>query len=230
MSSHATPTRLPFPNSATPRSTSTSSSSTTPPTIPSSSSSNVKPTAAPIDLSSLLAAHASAPNPHAAALDQALSERNQLSSQNSQLWKLIEKQRSGYNQMLKELERVRAERDSLRSRVNSGSQTREKVLKPSVSNSAMSASSGANGPVVADVKPLAVRHHSDDVGESLAFSLDRSDLILFASNTTQRTHSSGPTFTHPISCDTTRTFPLRVSSYSQRIRVNCVTRYATNFS
>jgi RalA-binding protein 1 len=182
MSSHATPSRpadrdrLPFPYSGTPqshRSTSTSSSSTTPPTIQSSSSTNalssspnVKPTAAPISLSSLLAAHASAQNPHAAALDQALFERNQLSSQNSQLWKLIEKQRSGYNQMLKELERVRAERDSLRGRVSSGGQTKEKVLKASVSNSAMSSS--ANGPVVAsvDVRPLAVRHHSDDMGES----------------------------------------------------------------
>jgi RalA-binding protein 1 len=113
-----------------------------------------------------------APNPHAAALDQALFERNQLSSQNSQLWKLIEKQRSGYNQMLKELERVRAERDSLRGRVSStggGGQTREKVLKGSVSSSAMSSigSGNTNGAAAtsAEIKPLTVRHHSDDSGE-----------------------------------------------------------------
>lgn len=45
------------------------------------------------------------------ALETVLSERNMLSSQNAQLWKLIEKQRVGYSSLMKELERVRAERD-----------------------------------------------------------------------------------------------------------------------
>ena len=160
--------RLPFPYTGTPpsqRTTPSASTNSTP------SASNVKPTTAPISLSSLLAAHASAPHPHAAALDQALSERNQLSSQNSQLWKLIEKQRSGYNQMLKELERVRAERDSLRSRVGGPSKAREKTLKGSVSNSAMSGSSSSVASTAAssgttETRPPPARHHSDNIGKS----------------------------------------------------------------
>ncbi|KAG8882576.1 hypothetical protein FRB97_008085 [Tulasnella sp. 331] len=46
-----------------------------------------------------------------AALDAAITERNVLSSQNAQLWKLVEKQRVGYAGVMKELDRVRAERD-----------------------------------------------------------------------------------------------------------------------
>ncbi|ESK85055.1 hypothetical protein Moror_15699 [Moniliophthora roreri MCA 2997] len=83
-----------------------------------SSSSSTTIPAAPLSLDGLLAAHASAPDPHIAALDQALSERNVLSAQNSQLWKLIEKQRAGYNQILKELERVRSERDTYKARLS----------------------------------------------------------------------------------------------------------------
>lgn len=157
--------RLQFPHSTPshhhpspgPTRTTTSSTSSTPPHMQqsTSNSSNAKPTAAPITLAALLEQHASAPNPHMAALDQALAERNALSSQNSQLWKLIEKQRSGYNQMLKELERVRAERDSLRGRVGSGG-SRERSVKPSTSNSAMASSNG-------DARPVPTRHVSDDV-------------------------------------------------------------------
>ena len=120
-----------------------------------STSSTTKPTAAPITLAALLEQHASAPNPHLAALDQALAERNALSSQNSQLWKLIEKQRSGYNQMLKELERVRAERDSLRGRIGSGG-SRQRSIKSSTLNSTVPLSNG-------DTKPAPARHLSDDV-------------------------------------------------------------------
>lgn len=71
----------------------------------------------PISLETLLATHASAPNPILAALDQVLSERNVLSTQNTQLWKLIEKQRAAYNQVLKEIERVRSERESYKTRL-----------------------------------------------------------------------------------------------------------------
>jgi hypothetical protein len=39
-----------------------------------------------------------------------LSERNLFSTQNAQFWKLIEKHRVGYSQLLKEVERMRAER------------------------------------------------------------------------------------------------------------------------
>ncbi|KAG1726688.1 hypothetical protein EDD22DRAFT_741675, partial [Suillus occidentalis] len=73
----------------------------------------------PISLETLLATHASAPNPTLAALDQVLSERNVLSTQNTQLWKLIEKQRATYNQVLKEIVRVRSERDTYKTRLQS---------------------------------------------------------------------------------------------------------------
>jgi len=46
-----------------------------------------------------------------AALDAVLAERNMLSSQNAQLWKLIEKQRASYANAVKDLERIRGERD-----------------------------------------------------------------------------------------------------------------------
>nr|GAT55103.1 predicted protein [Mycena chlorophos] len=93
--------------------TSSSSSSSLPPQTPSGASGP----AAAISLDSLLLAHATDPDPKLAALEHAVSERNTLSSQNSQLWKLIEKQRSGYNQILKELERVRSERDGYKSKL-----------------------------------------------------------------------------------------------------------------
>lgn len=140
------------PSPGLPRTT-LSASSSTPHTQ--QSTSTTKPTAAPITLAALLEQHASASNPYLAALDQALAERNALSSQNSQLWKLIEKQRSGYNQLLKEFERVRAERDSLRGRVSSGG-SQERSNKSSTSNSAVALSNG-------DARPTPARHLSDDV-------------------------------------------------------------------
>ncbi|KAF7370790.1 hypothetical protein MSAN_00712500 [Mycena sanguinolenta] len=73
--------------------------------------------AAAMTLDALLSTHAAAQDPKLAALDQAVSERNVLSSQNTQLWKLIEKQRTGYNQILKELERVRGERDGYKTKL-----------------------------------------------------------------------------------------------------------------
>ena len=64
-----------------------------------------------------------------AALEQVISERNVLSSQNSQLWKLVEKQRSGYSQILKELERVRSERDTFKARLTSLGENPDHILK-----------------------------------------------------------------------------------------------------
>jgi len=107
---NTTPTRdrLPFPPSAQQSpsnkrltSVSTSSLPAHGPVIPNQS----------ITLDSLLTTYSNAPSPPLAALQQVLNERNAFSAQNSQLWKLIEKQRSGYNQILKELERVRSERE-----------------------------------------------------------------------------------------------------------------------
>ncbi|KAJ7050578.1 hypothetical protein C8F01DRAFT_1178873 [Mycena amicta] len=91
-------------------------------TTSSSSSSSFPPSgsagpAVALSADGLLTAHASEQDPKLAALEHAVSERNTLSSQNAQLWKLIEKQRSGYNQILKELERVRSERDGYKAKL-----------------------------------------------------------------------------------------------------------------
>jgi RalA-binding protein 1 len=50
-------------------------------------------------------------------LERAVSDRNVLAAQNTQLWKLVEKQRTGYNQILKELERIRGDRDVYKNRL-----------------------------------------------------------------------------------------------------------------
>ncbi|KIJ62055.1 hypothetical protein HYDPIDRAFT_95330 [Hydnomerulius pinastri MD-312] len=125
------------------------------------------PTTQPITLEALLTQHAGAPNPTLAALDQALSERNVFSTQNTQLWKLIEKQRSGYNQVLKELERIRAERDVYKGRLQAaglsiepGKKEKEKskALRTSASNAAIS-TTAMNGST--DPRAGMVRHQSD---------------------------------------------------------------------
>ncbi|OJT09652.1 hypothetical protein TRAPUB_13905 [Trametes pubescens] len=77
----------------------------------------------------LLAAHAGSPNPPLAALETAVGERNSLSAQNTQLWKLIEKQRSGYNHIMKELERMRGERDLYRGRLQSLGENTDNMLR-----------------------------------------------------------------------------------------------------
>ncbi|KAJ4473739.1 hypothetical protein J3R30DRAFT_3511370 [Lentinula aciculospora] len=127
--------RQTFPHSSSPhRQTTLPTASSSATNLPTS----INPT--PHTVESILALHASAPDPKLAALDQAVSERNVLSSQNSQLWKLIEKQRSGYNQILKELERVRNERDTYKARLavstggslEKGHPTRERTQKQSV--------------------------------------------------------------------------------------------------
>ncbi|KAJ7154613.1 hypothetical protein C8R46DRAFT_1117903 [Mycena filopes] len=71
----------------------------------------------PLSVDGLLHAHASAQDPKLAALEQAITERLSLKTKNEQLWKLIEKQRSGYNQLIQELERMRAERDAYKTKL-----------------------------------------------------------------------------------------------------------------
>ncbi|EIW79193.1 hypothetical protein CONPUDRAFT_30436, partial [Coniophora puteana RWD-64-598 SS2] len=82
-------------------------------------SSAAAPSHAPVSMESLLASYASSPDPTLAALEHIVSERNTFAGHNSQMWKLIEKQRTAYAQVLKELERVRGERDVLKSRLQS---------------------------------------------------------------------------------------------------------------
>ncbi|CDO74684.1 hypothetical protein BN946_scf184671.g7 [Trametes cinnabarina] len=94
-----------------------------------SSSNPAVPTNQFLTLDGLLAAHANSSNPPFAALEAAVNERNSLSAQNTQLWKLIEKQRSGYNHILKELERMRGERDLYRGRLQQAGENTDALLR-----------------------------------------------------------------------------------------------------
>jgi RalA-binding protein 1 len=147
-------------------STSVSSTPTKDKPAPSSSRSNTQLPATsrppPASVQALLSAHASASDPAQAALEQALLEWSTLSSQNAQLWKLIDKQRTGYNQLLKELERLRSERDSYRSRLHAldGTSDSRRHRTPKTS---LSGSSSSELPYTSPHSrmPLA-RHQSDD--------------------------------------------------------------------
>lgn len=100
-----------------------------------------------------------------AALDQAVNERNVLSAQNTQLWKLIEKQRSGYNQILKELDRIRAERDSYRAKVIAfGGSVEKKSHKGTDRATRPNADASDASP---NPRHQVSRHHSDDNGALL---------------------------------------------------------------
>lgn len=182
LSVHATPTRAdrhPFPQSAQPspgpslRQTATSSASNSVTSLPfSTSPSPSSPQTITVD--ALLKQFATSSDPKSAALDQAVADRNVLSAQNSQLWKLIEKQRTGYNQILKELERIRAERDTYKVRLISLTGTApngaasDKRQKPPSERSRPSLDS-TSLPSVAPLAPKnpAPRHNSDDSGSSL---------------------------------------------------------------
>lgn len=111
-----------------------------------------------------------------------MADRNVLSGQNAQLWKLIEKQRAGYTQLMKELERVRGERDAYKSRLQSlGENTdallkahRERERKEGKEGSLRSAAShthlrngesGGNASNVSDPRQNVHRGNSDDIGE-----------------------------------------------------------------
>lgn len=151
----------------------------------STSSAAAAASSAPITVQSLLQVHASSSDPRAAALDFAVSERNTLSAQNAQLWKLIEKQRAGYGQLMKELERVRGEREAYRTRLQSMGENTEVLLKAhrekekregkegslksaaSHSHLKNSESGGSNGhgSSVADPRAHLARAHSDDIRE-----------------------------------------------------------------
>lgn len=119
------------------------------------------------------------------ALEVAVQERNTLSGQNAQLWKLMEKQRTGYAQLMKEVERVRGERDVYRSRLQlMGENTdtllrahrdsqrregREGSLRSAASSSHLknSESTSSNGHASGGSDPRAhmLRSQSDDIRE-----------------------------------------------------------------
>lgn len=125
-----------------------------------------------------------------------------MSGQNAQLWKLIEKQRTGYSHLMKELERVRGERDAFRVRLQStGENTdqllrahREREKREGREGSLRSAAShthlrptdsgglSANG--AQDPRNLFVRTQSDDIREllpSYCFMIDVSATSAFHS-------------------------------------------------
>ncbi|KAF8343429.1 hypothetical protein F5887DRAFT_972854 [Amanita rubescens] len=127
-----TPTRrLPFPMASQPSPAHPQRSSPALPQLPPSSSSSH-----PLSADALLKTHSAAHDPKLAALEQAISERNNLSAQNSQLWKLIEKQRAGYNHILKELDRIRGERDTYKAKlgISNSSSKRDRSHKLSVTH------------------------------------------------------------------------------------------------
>ena len=63
-----------------------------------------------------LANHANSSNPTYAALETILAERNNSSSQNSQLWDNVRKQRLNYSLASNDVKRSRAERDQSRAK------------------------------------------------------------------------------------------------------------------
>ena len=186
LSVQATPTRdrdrHPFPASAHPspapslRQTGNSSASASLTNLPSTANSSTQVSPQSTTVEALLKQHASSPDPTAAALDQAVADRNILSGQNTQLWKLIEKQRAGYNQILKELERIRGERDSYKSKLvalnalpNGSSDKRHKITsgergsRPSLDTTSSHTSSSSLIPPHAQAR-LPPRQNSDETG------------------------------------------------------------------
>ncbi len=157
---------------------SSASSSTT--SLQTSSSTNTLPPApGVVTVEAVLAQHSASFDPKLAALEQSLNERNTLSLQNAQLWKLIEKQRSGYNQILKELERVRSERDGYKSRLAAAhnsphsdrrhrnhDRTHQPAPAPSESPVPSSESGSLNEEHTPVTKHSTHRHRSDEQGMS----------------------------------------------------------------
>lgn len=188
--------RHPFPSSHSPLRQPTSSTS---PNLPSSTSSPIQISQQTMSVDALLKQHATAPDPTTAALEQAVNDRNVLSSQNAQLWKLIEKQRAGYNQILKELERIRGERDGYRNKLvalgalPNGSERRQKpsidrAARPSLdfpTDSLSSSQTQNRFPVQ--------RHNSDDTGH---FTISVKCLSTSHKVDLDRTHST-KCFTFP---------------------------------
>jgi RalA-binding protein 1 len=172
-SSHPSPAHTPQRQLATSAAASTSAS-----TIPASSSSTPSVNKdRPVTTASLLKLYAASADPKGAALEHSVTDRNVLCAQNAQLWKLIEKQRSGYNQILKELERVRGERDMLKSKLgvsnpssagsNSGhGEKRHKINDDRQTQRSFSETSSAansqSSPSSGDPRQTMTRHYSDD--------------------------------------------------------------------
>ena len=136
--------RHPFPQSAHPSpgpsshqtTSSSTSNSYTHLSLSSSPSPPIQASSQATTVEALLKKHVAAPDPKSAALEHVVNDRNVLAAQNTQLWKLVEKQRTGYNKILKELERIRGERDVYKNRLNTlnGSQNNNSQVNPKDNN------------------------------------------------------------------------------------------------
>jgi RalA-binding protein 1 len=159
----ATPMRPSRTTEAITSSTMRSAQGSTPPTGPPSAHPS-----APLTMDAVLETHATNPSPAYAGLETTISERNLLSSQNFQLWKLIEKQRSGYTSVLKDLERIRAERDAYKSALQSMGIDTESIRKGkgdphrSKPSSAAAVMGVAGGASAVPARVGMVRRQSDD--------------------------------------------------------------------
>lgn len=157
----------------------------------------------------------------AAALEAVLSERNMLSSQNAQLWKLIEKQRAVHGNAIKELERVRAERDRALARIDP-ERTQKKV--PAHRSSSSSTAGLSAGVRLTDTPSPAserqnghrypmIRHQSDD-GTQGQLGL-RTDMFLLTSPVSLSSPRSSTTATPVLSASRSHE-PLRPSEQQQQ--------------
>lgn len=70
-----------------------------------------------VTIAQALSSHAKAADPTRAALETILAERNNLSSQNSQLWNHLKKQRQNYALAVADVKRLRSERDLLKQKL-----------------------------------------------------------------------------------------------------------------
>ena len=141
-----------------------------------------------LTVESALSAYANAENPALSALEQSVSERILLSSQNTQLWKLIERSRGLYTESQRNLERVRMERDAYKAMllklgenpdaIARGHRAREKQLKSSPSSNGIRQGSEPHpSPSSGLARPT--RHQSHDTGtHRLLYCIFPSSLLI----------------------------------------------------
>jgi len=193
--------RHPFPQSAQPspapssRQITSSSASNSYTHLPLSSSPSPSVQVSPqiTTVESLLKQHVAAPDPMSAALEHAVNERNVLTAQNTQLWKLIDKQRTGYNQILKELERIRGERDVYKNRLITlnGGQNTPSGKRRTTSDRKQSLDT-QTGPMstTRQIKNLQARHNSEDTGELSFFIRQVFLFLIYRSNSFTKSQST----------------------------------------
>jgi RalA-binding protein 1 len=142
------------------------SSSTSANQTPSSSSTNVASTPSntsqPLTIDALL--NATPNRDPLIALESILAERNSLAAQNAQLWKLIEKQRTMYNNATREIERLKASAE------RNGSSAGDGLAASTSSNTSRRAESQQRGDDRTQRAKVA-RTNSDDQGAFLSLPL-----------------------------------------------------------